>query len=161
MKPPGRRFRPTKTQWTSPRESTRSETSTAPFGTSHDGRYLHLPQIDGLRSLDFSVPPAPIRGEAEQRVRQLVEALEGATDEGSGGALDLLIEAWVASWIASVNTDFVDHASVIDVHYGQATEWLVEAEAELEFADAKLAEVEQNYTDARTRLAGSRLHDDK
>jgi hypothetical protein len=138
-----------------PRNSTKSQANATNFGSSHDGRYLYLPLIDGLRSLDFSVPPAPIRGEVEQRVRQLAEALEGAIDEGSGSALDLLIESWTASWIASVNTDFIDHASVTDVHYGQAAEWLVEAEAELEFALAELDLIEQLYRDARQRLAGT------
>lgn len=118
-------------------------------------RYMHIPEIDRWRSLGQDMPPAPERGAVMQRVRQLVEGLDGALDEGTGAALDRLIEAWVAAWLAGVDLAYVDGCSVIDVHYGQASQWLVETETLLEHETAKLARLSGTRDAAHARLAGT------
>jgi hypothetical protein len=124
-------------------------------GATADGRYIQIPEIDRWRSLAFDLPPAPDRGTVMQRVRQLIEALHGALDEGTGPALDLLIESWVASWIATVNTEYVDHTAVIDVHYGQAAQWLTETEEQLTFERNQLERLQEIYDRAWADLAGA------
>ncbi len=108
-----------------------------------------------VSSLGQDMPPLPERDAVMQRVRQLVERLEGAIDEGTGAALDRLIETWVAAWVASVDTTYLDACSVVGDQYGQASQVLVEAEAVLEHETAKLARLRRIRDDAYARLAGT------
>lgn len=110
---------------------------------------------ESWRSLGHDIPPVPEREAVMQRVRQLVEGLEGAIDEGTGAALDRLIETWVAAWLASVDTAYVDACSVVDEHYGQASQVLVETEAVFEHETDKLARLRRTRDDAYARLAGT------
>lgn len=122
-------------------------------GTDATRRIRTIPEP--WRSLGQDMPPLPERGAVMQRVRQLVEGLEGAIDEGTGAALDRLIETWVAAWLASVDTEYVDACSVIDDHYGQASQVLVETQAALEHQTDKLARLSRIRDDAYARLAGT------
>lgn len=124
-------------------------------GTDPNHRYMRIPEIDRWRSVGQDMPPAPERGAVLQRVRQIVEGLEGAIDEGTGTALDRLIETWVAAWLASVDTTYLDACSVVDVHHGQASQWLVETEATLEHETSKLGRLRRVRDDAHARLAGT------
>jgi hypothetical protein len=118
------------------------------------GRYLEIPEIDRWRAVPFDMPPDPERGTVMQRVRQLVESLDGAIDEGTGSALDLLIESWVAAWIHTVETSYADHCAVIDVHAGQAAEWLVESEHNARDEAEELDRARAAYLACRARLSG-------
>jgi hypothetical protein len=117
-------------------------------------RYLHIPQIDRWRAMPFDMPPNPDRGTVLQRVRQIVESLDGAIDEGSGRALDLHIESWVAAWIHTVEVEYADHCAVIDVHRGQASQWLIESMHAAAYESEELDRIRAAYLACRSRLAG-------
>lgn len=117
-------------------------------------RYMEFKEIDRWRALPFSMPPSPEREMVLQQVRQIVESLDGAIDEGTGAALDHLIGSWVASWITTVETEYADHCAVISVHRAQASEWLVEGEALADHERAELARIRSDYLASRARLGG-------
>ncbi len=117
-------------------------------------RYMHIPEIDRWRAVPFDMPPDPERGTVLQRVRQITESLDGAIDEGTGAALDRLIESWVAAWIATVETDYADHCAVINVHRGQASQWLTESTRISQHENEELERIRAAYLACRARLAG-------
>lgn len=117
-------------------------------------RYVEIPEIDRWRAAAYELSPSPERGEVLQRVRQYVEALDGAVDEGTGAALDLVIDSWVVQWLAVVDTEYADHCAVIDVHLGQARQWLVEVTRRLDHETDRLARLEKDRDRARARLTG-------
>lgn len=117
-------------------------------------RYMRIPEIDRWRAMPFDMPPDPERGTVRQRVRQIVESLDGAIDEGTGAALDRLIESWVASWIATVETSYSDHCAVINVHRGQASQWLTESTRAAQHENEELDRIRGAYLACRARLAG-------
>lgn len=108
-------------------------------------RFARFAEIDRWRPAPFNLSPPPERDVAHQRVRHLVEGLEGAIDEGSGGALDRHIESWVAGWIAGVEIEYADHCSLIQMLRGQAEQWARETAVELEQARAKLGRLTSDY----------------
>lgn len=120
----------------------------------HVGQYMHIPEIDRWRAVPFDMLPAPERGAVLERVRQLTESLEGAIDEGTGATLDRLIESWVASWIAAVEAEYVDHCAVISVHRGQAAQWLTESTLTARHENEELDRIRVAYLACRSRLAG-------
>ena len=73
-------------------------------------------------------PPSPVpeRDAVLRRVDQLTSSLDSA-DEGTSAVLDNLIDAWVSSWIADVESDYVDYCAVIAAQRGQARQWLTES----------------------------------
>lgn len=89
-----------------------------------------------------------------ERVRQLIKSLEGAIDEGTGASLDPLIESWTGSWIATVESEYVDHCAVISVHRGQARQWLTEANVTAEHEREKLDQIRSDLLASRRRLTG-------
>ena len=115
---------------------------------------MHIPEIDRWRAVPFDMPPDPERGTVLQRVRQLTESLEGAIDEGTGAALDPIIESWVAKWIATVEADYTDHCAVINVHRGQAAQWLTESTHTARHENEELDRIRAAYLACRARLAG-------
>jgi hypothetical protein len=117
-------------------------------------RYMHIPEIDRWRAVPFAMPPDPDRGAVLQRVRQITESLDGAIDEGTGGALDPIIESWVATWIATVQTDYTDHCAVINVHRAQAAQWLVESTHTAQHENEELQRIRSAYLASRARLSG-------
>jgi len=117
-------------------------------------RYMHIPEIDRWRAVPYGMPPDPEQGMVLQRVRQVTESLAGAIDEGTGATLDRMIEAWVAKWIATVETDYTDHCAVISVHRGQAAEWLTESTHTARHENEELERIRDAYLACRTRLAG-------
>jgi hypothetical protein len=124
----------------------------------HDGdraaRYIHIPEIDRWRAVPFDMPPDPERGTVLQRVRQITESLDGAIDEGTGAALDRIIESWVAEWVATVEAGYADHCAVIGVHRGQAGQWLTESTHIARHEAEELERVRAAYLASRARLAG-------
>jgi hypothetical protein len=117
-------------------------------------RYMHIPEIDRWRAVPFDMPPDPERAAVLQRVRQITESLDGAIDEGTGAALDRIIESWVAKWIATVEADYTDHCGVINVHRGQAAQWLTEARHTARHENEELDRIRAAYLACRGRLAG-------
>jgi hypothetical protein len=117
-----------------------------------DARYMSISEIDRWRAVPFDMPPSPERGAVMQRVRQLVEGLNGALDEGTASALDRYIEAWVGRWIATVETEYADHCGVIDLFRCQAAEWMRETTVKLEHARAELDQIRGDYLIVAARL---------
>lgn len=117
-------------------------------------RYVHIPEIDRWRAVPFDMPPSPDRASVLERVREHIRSLESAIDEGTGSVLDRLIEAWVASWVATVEADYTDHCAVINVHRGQAAQWLTESTHTARHESEELEHVRAAYLACRARLAG-------
>jgi len=117
-------------------------------------RYVHIPEIDRWRAVPFDMPPAPERRAVMDRVQQLTRTLEGAIDEGTGASLDRLIESWAGSWIATVESEYVDHCAVISVHRGQAQQWLTEATVTAAHEREELDQIRADYFASRKRLTG-------
>jgi hypothetical protein len=128
------------------------EDSLGDYAGVSDARYMSFSEIDRWRAVPFDMPPPPERGAVMQRVRQLVEGLDGALDEGTASALDRYIEGWVGRWIATVETEFADHCGVIDLFRCQAAEWMKETEVKLEHARAELDQVKSDYLAVAERL---------
>ena len=117
-------------------------------------RYVHIPEIDRWRAVPFAMTPPPNRPIVMEEVRQHVRSLEGAIDEGTGASLDRLIESWAGSWIATVESEYVDHCAVISVHRGQAQEWLTEATVNARHEREELDQIRADYLASRRRLTG-------
>jgi hypothetical protein len=117
-------------------------------------RFIHIPEIDGWRAHPFNMTPPPNRDEVMQRIWHLTESLKDAIDEGTGSSLDHLIESWTASWISTVETEYVDHCAVISVHRGQAQQWLTEANVTAEHESEKLDSIRSDLFASRRRLTG-------
>jgi hypothetical protein len=107
-------------------------------------------RLDGLDSPVFaadSSPGAPSL-DAERRAarRKLNEYLKNllpsAVDEGSGGALDGLIDAWAEQWLVKVDQDHLTEQARLEHRLGLSTQAEAEERRLLEAADlhAKLAE---------------------
>jgi hypothetical protein len=123
-------------------------------GGPGQGRYLNIPEIDRWRAVPFGMTPPPERSAVMERVRQLTQSLEGAIDEGTGASLDRLIESWAGSWIATVQSEYVDHCAVISVHRGQAQQWLTEATVTAQHEREELEQIRADYAASRRRLTG-------
>lgn len=108
-------------------------------------RYVSFTEIDRWRAVPFDMPPPPERGEVVQHVRQLVQQLDGALDEGTASVLDRTIEAWTGRWIATVETEYADHCALIDLFRCQAAEWMRETTVKLEHAHAELDQIRGDY----------------
>jgi hypothetical protein len=115
-------------------------------------RYLHARETS-QRAVPFDMPPDPDRGSVLQRVRQLTESLDGAIDEGTGSALDRLIESWIARWIATVEAGYADHCAVISVYRGQAGQRLTEAVHTAGNENEELDRIRGAYLACQSRLA--------
>jgi len=133
---------------------TRQDTMSWP--TWHEpGRYLEIREIDNWRSLPFRLPPPPDRETELLAVEQYVESLRGALDEGSGAVLDPLIKYRLAGWLATVDTEYADHTAVIDIHRGQALEWLADSKVLAQHERGKLEQIRADYLASRARLGGA------
>jgi hypothetical protein len=117
-------------------------------------RYVYLPEIDRWRALGYDMPPDPVREAVLKRVEQMTQALGGAIDEGTGAALDGVIESWVAAWIASVETAYSDHCGVNSVHRSQASQWLTESTHKAQYERDELDRTRAAYLACRARLGG-------
>jgi len=117
-------------------------------------RYMHIPEIDRWRAVPFAMTPPPERPIVMEEVRQHTRSLEGAIDEGTGASLDRLIESWAGSWIATVQSEYVDHCAVISVHRGQAQQWLTEATVTAQHEREELDQIRADYLASRRRLTG-------
>jgi hypothetical protein len=124
---------------------------------SSNGRYVQLTEIDRSRAAAFNMPGGPERGAVRQRVRQKVESLQGAIDEGTGTALDREIESWVATWINVVLAEHADHRAILKSHLSQAEQWRDELVLRAKQAQDELVRLREAYAAACVRLA--REHD--
>jgi hypothetical protein len=118
------------------------------------GRYLEIREIDNWRPLSFQVPPPPNRESELQVVQRYVESLRSAIDEGTGTALDPLIKYRLAGWLATVDTEYADHTAVIDIHRGQALEWLIDSTVLAQHERGQLERLRADYLASRARLGG-------
>jgi len=116
-------------------------------------RFTELKELDLYRPLPYAMQPTVHLGAARQRVRQLVEdLLPGALDEGTGGALDRLIESWAAAEIETLKAEHADHSAVVDRLVGLANEQVFRAQATAD-RDRQLLELAQrDLVAARVRL---------
>jgi hypothetical protein len=121
---------------------------------SRNARYMRFTEIDRWRATPYDMPPDPQRDTVMRRVRQIAEWLRHAIDEGSGRSLDLIIDSWVGSWIATIETAYADHCGVISVHRNQAAEWLAETSRIAEHENQELERIRQAHQACRARLAG-------
>lgn len=119
------------------------------------GRYLDIREIDNWRSVEFQVPPPPDRDAVLRRVEQYVSSLRGAIDEGTGAALDPIIQSWAASWLATVETEYTDHRAVIHIHRGQALQWLTDSTVLARHEREKLNRIRADYLASHARLGGA------
>ena len=118
-------------------------------------RYARIAEIDRWRPEPFDMPPPPERDAVHRRVQELIEHLEGAIDEGSGGVLDRQIESWVAAWMAGVESDYADHCGLIQMIRGQAEQWVREITVELEQARVRLGSLSGDYEALGRKLRDS------
>lgn len=119
------------------------------------GRYLRFPQIDRWRAAPFDMPSGPDRDALQQRIPEMIEELREAVDEGSGTVLDRQISSWVASWLAGVETDYVNHCALIHRLRGQAEQWARETAIELDQAQEQLHSLTGDYETLLARLRAS------
>lgn len=131
------------------------------IGNGHSGSgvasgptFVEISEIDGWRSRGHAMAPPPDRELVRRRIESEVGSLDGAIDEGTAAALDRLIESWVAQWLATVDTEYIDACAVVDVHYGRAAQALTDAETHLEFLDAELTRLQEVRDEAADRLRG-------
>lgn len=122
-------------------------------GPTH-GRYMRIPEIDRWRAVPFTMTPPPERPVVMDQVRHLTGSLKDAIDEGTGASLDRLIESWAGSWIATVESEYVDHCAVITVHRGQAQQWLTEATINARHEREELDQIRADFLASRRRLTG-------
>jgi hypothetical protein len=143
-------FRGRKSKNASP---TRQDTASGP-ALREPGRYLEIREIDNWRPLPHPVPPPPDRETELRAVERYVELLRGALDEGTGAALDPFIKHRLSGWLATVQTDYVDHTAVIDIHRSQALQWLIDSKILAEHEREKLERIRADYLASRERLGG-------
>lgn len=111
-------------------------------------------EIGPWHAMPSGMLPAPERGAVLQRVRQLTESLDGASDEGKGASIDLLIESWVGCWIATAEADYADRCAAISVHRGQARQWLTESTHVAKHESEALDRISAAYTTCLSGLTG-------
>jgi hypothetical protein len=88
------------------------------------------------------------------RVSELTRSLDEALDEGTGGSLDPIIKSWTVRWIATVQSQYVEHCSDIGVHLGQAKQWLTESAITVQHEREILEHIQADYASSRHRLTG-------
>lgn len=115
-------------------------------------RYTTFSEIDRLRAVPFDMPVPPDRAAVMKHIRLLVGQLDGALDEGTGGVLDRTIEAWTGRWIATVETEYVDHCALINLLRCQAAEWVRETTVKLKHAYDELDQLRGDYLAVAERL---------
>jgi len=94
---------------------------------------------------------------ARQQVRELVEALQPAgIDEGTGAALDPLIQSWTAGWLAGIDSEHTEHTAAIDVQFGAAKEQLARAQSIHDNDLYRLELARRDHAEAR-RMLGDEL----
>lgn len=136
-------------------------------GSGHSGSgaatgppFVEISEIDGWRARGHAMSPPPDPELVRQRIANEVEALDRSIDEGTAVVLDRLIESWVAQWLATVDTEYINACSVDDVHYGRAAQELTTAESHLGFLTAELTRLQKIRDDAADRLRGRKDNSD-
>lgn len=103
--------------------------------------------------VSYPMTPPHDADEARQRVRQLVEALQpDGVDEGTGAALDPLIQSWTAGWLAGIDAEHTHHTAGIDVQIGSAKELLARARSAHEHDLYRLELALRDHAEARRML---------
>jgi hypothetical protein len=101
----------------------------------------------------YPMTPPHDADQARQRVRELVEALRpDGVDEGTGAALDPLIQSWTAGWLAGIDAEHTDHTGMIDVQIGSAKEQLARAQSAHDHDLYRLELARRDHTEARRML---------
>jgi len=101
----------------------------------------------------YPMTPPHDADRARQRVRELVEALQpDGLDEGTGAALDPLIQSWTAGWLAGIDSEHTDHTGVIDVQVGSAKEQVARARSAHDHDLYRLELARRDHAEARRML---------
>lgn len=104
--------------------------------------------------VSYPMTPPHDADQARQQVRQLVEALRpDGVDEGTGAALDPLIQSWTAGWLAGIDAEHTEHTAAIDVQIGSAKEQLARAKSAHDHDLYRLELARRDHSEAR-RLLG-------
>ena len=103
--------------------------------------------------VSYPMTPPHDADQARQQVRQLVEALKpDGLDEGTGAALDPLIQSWTAGWLAGIDAEHTEHTAAIDVQIGAAKEQLARAQSAHDQDLYRLELARRDHTEARRML---------
>ncbi len=103
--------------------------------------------------VSYSMTPPHDADGARRRVRQLVEALQpDGVDEGTGAALDPLIQSWTAGWLAGIDSEHTDHTAAIDLQVGAAKEQVARARSSHEHDVYLLELARRDHAEARRML---------
>ncbi len=114
-------------------------------------RHVGPPPEQALVS--YSMTPPHDADEARKRVRELVEALQpDGIDEGTGAALDPLIQSWAAGWLAGIDAEHSDHTAAIDVQIGLAKEQVARARSTHDHDLYRLELARRDHAEARRML---------
>jgi hypothetical protein len=96
--------------------------------------------------------PAEQRSAARRQVRQQVDELFGAIDEGTAAALDPEIESWVAGWICRVDNEYTSRRADLTDALIQAKQRRDYLRQRAQAQQAALAEARADFEAARARL---------
>lgn len=89
-----------------------------------------------------------------QIVRLVAEMAPRGTDEGTGEALDNMINEWADGWLADIETERLNALTVVDALVGEATPRQERLRAARESSLAQLRLAEENHRLVRALLAG-------
>lgn len=117
------------------------------------GYTIRSSEAESWRPLGFDTPSGPQREVARELVRKKIAALADSVDEGNAAVLDLQIEAWVAEWLAAVETQHIHNRSEIIRRLTLARQWHDQAVQQLATERSALKRVRSAYKRAKQRLA--------
>ncbi len=103
--------------------------------------------------VSYPMTPPHDADQARQQVRELVESLQpDGVDEGTGAALDPLIQSWIAGWLAGIDSEHTDHTGAIDVQVGSAKEQVARARSAHDHDLYRLELARRDHAEARRML---------
>ncbi|MDX3455458.1 hypothetical protein PV396_26575 [Streptomyces sp. ME02-8801-2C] len=101
----------------------------------------------------YRMAPSADLGTARETLRQLVgELAPDGIDAGTGAALDHLVDAWAAQWIARLDAEHTMREAVCDHLVGVAAEELSATQTALRHAEDDLRRYEDDVAAQRDRL---------
>jgi len=119
-----------------------------------DARYMPAPEAGSRRAAQFGMLPGPERATVMRQVEQIIMALDGAIDEGTGHVLDPLIKSWTGHWIVTAEIDYDDYRAEIHKLRGQARQWLAMAARTARDENEELDRIRGAYLACQLRLTG-------
>lgn len=112
-------------------------------------------RIDAPKPLDPDPQHERDASAARERVSRLVaELAPRGTDEGTGAALDNMINYWADGWLADIETERLNALTVVDALVGEVMPRQERLRVACEGALDQLRLAQENHELARTLLAG-------